>query len=305
MEKAQLNKMFDNLLHIGNKTNFWNPKMKPYIYGAVNGIHIINLVKTANKIQEVKEAISEATLEWKKVLIVATKLQARDAFVKLAESTGSFYVDSKWVPGLLTNFRTIRKRIASYIRLEKEFDAWSFEWLTKKELASKKLEFEKLGMAYKGLKEMKKAPDVIIVIDGVYEEQAVREANKLGIPVYAVLNTNGDDLLVNHLIPANTNSVKSLQFIAEELKDAFKAARPRTSKGTNEGRIKKMDTEEKVSGEKKAAPKKTEAKSETKTEVKKADPKKVETKKETKTEEKKVASKKTEAKKETSKEEKG
>jgi len=149
MEKAQLNIMFDNLLHIGNKTNFWNPKMKPYIYGAVNGIHIINLVKTVKKIEDVKKLISETTLQGKKVLIVGTKLQARDAFVKLAESTGSFYIDTKWVPGLLTNFQTIRKRIGTYTRLEKEFETGNFEGLTKKELASKKLEFEKLEMAYR------------------------------------------------------------------------------------------------------------------------------------------------------------
>lgn len=289
MEKAQLNIMFDNLLHIGNKTNFWNPKMKPYIYGAVNGIHIINLVKTVKKIEDIKKIISETTLQGKKVLVVATKLQARDAFVKLAESTGNFYVDNKWVPGLLTNFRTIRKRIATYIRLEKEFETGSFEGLTKKELASKKLEFEKLEMAYRWVKEMKKAPDLLLVVDGVYEEQAIKEANKLAIPVVAILNTNGDDTEVEDIIPANTNSVKSLQFVANELKDAFKAAKPKPT-GTNEGRVKKMDTEKKVSGVKKASPKKTEEKSETKAEIKKTTPKKTETK--------------TEEKKETTKEEK-
>jgi len=208
MEKEILNSMFANLLHIGNKTNYWNPRMKPYIYGAVNGIHIINLVKTAEKLEEVKATITELTKNGKKILFVATKLQSRDAFAKLAEDTGSFYVVNKWVPGLLTNFQTIRKRINTYTKLQKDFEMGTLEGLTKKEIATKKLELEKLDAAYRGLKEMKKAPDMIFVVDGVYEKQAVKEANTLKIQVISISNTNGDDLVVDNIIPANTNSVK-------------------------------------------------------------------------------------------------
>jgi len=113
MQKEVLNSMFDNLLHIGNKSNYWNPKMKEYIYGSVNGIHVINLVKSAQKLEEVKAELKALHADGKKVLFVACKLQARDAFAKLAEETGHFYVTEKWVPGLLTNFRTIKKRIAT------------------------------------------------------------------------------------------------------------------------------------------------------------------------------------------------
>ncbi len=255
MEKELLNTMFDNLLHIGNKTNYWNPRMKPYIYGAVNGIHIINLVKTAEKLEEVKATITELSKSGKKVLFVATKLQARDAFKKLAEETGSFYTINKWVPWLLTNFQTIKKRINTYTKLQKDFEAWALEWLTKKEIAMRKLELEKLDAAYGWLKEMKKAPDMIFVVDGVFEKQAVKEANTLKIQVISISNTNGDDLVVDNIIPANTNSVTWLQFIAQELKKSFSEKVVVEKAGTNEGKFKKID-DEKVAGMKKPQVKK-------------------------------------------------
>jgi small subunit ribosomal protein S2 len=117
MDKKILSSMFDNLLHIGNKCNYWNPKMKSYIYGSVNGIHVINLVKTAERLEEVKKQLKELASEGKKILFVATKLQSRDAFAKLASETGHYYVSEKWVPGLLTNFKTIKKRISTYLKL--------------------------------------------------------------------------------------------------------------------------------------------------------------------------------------------
>lgn len=148
MEKTTLNSMFDNLLHIGNKTNFWNSKMRPFIYGSVNGIHVINLVKTADKLEEVKAELKELSASGKKVLFVATKIQSRDAFRKLAEETGHYYVVEKWVPGLLTNFKTIRKRINTYLQLATEAANGSFDVLTKKEKATRLLELAKLEKAY-------------------------------------------------------------------------------------------------------------------------------------------------------------
>lgn len=247
MEKVQLNNMFDNLLHIGNKTNFWNAKMRPYIYGSVNGIHVINLLKTAEKLEEVKKELSELTASGKKVLIVATKIQSRDAFKKLAEETGSYYVCEKWVPGLLTNFKTIRKRIGSYLQLLQDSQNGAFDVLTKKEKATKMLELEKLDKAYAGLKEMKKLPDVILASDGIYERQALREAEILNIKSFAIFNTNGDIDLVSNLVPANTNSTKSFDYLATELKSAFSKAAPVQAKAA----VKKVE-EKKVSGEIKA-----------------------------------------------------
>jgi len=221
MDKKILNSMFENLLHIGNKTNYWSPKMKNYIYGSVNGIHVFNLIKTSTELEKAKTAIKKAASEGKKILFVATKLQARDAFSKLAIETGNFYVTEKWVPGLLTNFKTIKKRIATYLKLLKDSETGAFDVLTKKETAAKMLELEKLDKAFKWLKEMKKVPEILFVVDGAFEAQALREANSLKLPSLAVLNTNGDPDTVEAFIPANTNSVKSIEFIAKELKSCL------------------------------------------------------------------------------------
>jgi small subunit ribosomal protein S2 len=253
MEKQLLSSMFDNLLHIGNKINYWNPRMKNYIYGSVNGVHVFDLTKTAQKLEEVKARLEEAAKSGKTILFVATKLQARDAFSRLAEETGSHYVSEKWVPGLLTNFKTIRKRIGTYLKLLKDFEMNALEGYTKKEIATKKLELEKLDAAYKGLKELKKLPDFVFVVDGVFENQAIKECQRLGIEVMSVSNTNGDDLIVKNIIPANTNSVKSLEFIANYLKPAFanRKVAPTNPTGTNEAT--KIN---KIEGEKKLTPKK-------------------------------------------------
>jgi len=218
MDKKVLNNMFDNLLHIGNKTNYWNPKMKNYIYGSVNGVHVFNLIKTSVELENAKELVKKAATEGKKILFVATKLQARDSFSKLAEETGHYYVSEKWVPGLLTNFKTIKKRIGVYLKLLKDAENNAFDILTKKEKAAKMLELEKLDRAFRWLKEMKKIPEVVFVVDGAFELQALREANSLKLESVGILNTNGNPNLVKNFIPANTNSVKSLDFIADEFK---------------------------------------------------------------------------------------
>jgi len=158
-------------------------------------------------------------------LFVATKLQARDAFVKLAEETGNYYVSEKWVPGLLTNFKTIKKRIGTYLQLIKDSQGTGMDMLTKKEKAGKMLELEKLDKAFKWVKEMKKTPDVIFVVDGVFESQAVKEANSLGLPCYAISNTNGNPYDLTDAIPANTNSVKSLDYLAGALLSGIKSAK--------------------------------------------------------------------------------
>ena len=243
MEKKYLNNMFENLLHIGNKTNFWNAKMRPYIYGSVNGIHVINLLETAKKLDEVKAELKELTASGKKVLFVWTKLQAKDAIAKIALDSGNYYVSDKWVPGLLTNFDTIRKRINTYLKLLKDSETGALDVLTKKEKAAKLLEIEKLDKAYSWVKEMKKIPDIVFVVDGVYERQAIKEANSLKLKTFAVLNTNWDDTVVDNCIPANTNSVKSIEFLLDELAPAI--SKVTKTESTNASRVKKV-TEKKV-----------------------------------------------------------
>ena len=259
MDKKTLNSMFENLLHIGNKKNYWNPNMKNYIYGSVNGIHVINLIETAKKLDEVKAQLKELHAQGKKILFVATKLQSRDAYVELAKETGHYYVSEKWVPGLLTNFKTIKVRIATYLKLLKDSESGAFDVLTKKEAAAKMLELEKLDKAFKWLKEMKRTPDVLFVVDGVYEAQAVREANSLGLTSFAIMNTNGDDTSVTNMIPANTNSVKSTEYIANAIKKELAGTKVKSTGA----KIQKI-AQKKVSGEKKAPAKKTVAKKEEK-----------------------------------------
>ena len=229
-----LTDMFESLLHIGNKNNYWNPQMRSFIYGSTNGVHIIDLTATAKQLEVVIAQLQEHHAAGKKILFVATKLQARDAFAKLAESTGNYYVTEKWVPGLLTNFKTIKGRIAAYLKLLRDAETGGLDILTKKEKATKLLELEKLDKAFKGLKEMKKTPDIIFVVDGVYEGQAVKEARTLEIPCYAIFNTNGNPFIVEEAIPANTNSVKSLDYLALALKDGFKVAPKKAAVPTQE-----------------------------------------------------------------------
>lgn len=227
MEKEQLNLMFDNLLHIGNKTNYWNSKMRDYIYWSVNWVHVINLLKTSEKLEEVKKELKELATEGKKILFVATKLQARDAFQKLATDTWNYYVTEKWVPWLLTNFKTIKQRIWTYLKLSKDYETWVLDMLTKKEKAAKLLELEKLEKSFKWLKDMKKIPEIIFVVDGIYERLAIKEANILKLDVYAIFNTNWDDTIVKNIIPANTNSVKSLDFLAKSLSEVLIGIKPK------------------------------------------------------------------------------
>ncbi len=250
MEKKLLTEMFEHLLHIGNKTNYWYPTMRDFIYGSSNGVHIIDLTKTIHQIELVKQALSDAHTSGKKILFVSTKLQSRSAFSRLAENAGHYYVTEKWVPWLLTNFKTIKGRIATYIRLEKEAQNGNFDGLTKKERATQLLELEKLDKAFKWVKEMKKIPDIIFVVDSAYEEQAVKEAKSLRLAVYGICNTNSDPYVLNEAIPANTNSVKSLDYLAQVLSPAFswsvKKAAPKTS---TKAPVKKASTEQKVEAE--------------------------------------------------------
>ena len=246
MTKVTLNEMFDNLLHIWNKRGFWNSQMRPFIYGVVNGVHVINLIETEKKLQEVALQLKELSDSGKKILFVATKIQSREAFKNLAEATGHYYVSEKWVPGLLTNFRTIKRRIASYIQLSDDNNNGNLDVLTKKEKAQRLLELEKLEKAYSWLKDMKKLPDAIFVSDWIYDKQALKEAQNLKITSFAIFNTNGSLDLATNMIPANTNAVKSFEYIASVLKTHLGDA-----KTQKKATFKKVE-QDVVSGEKKA-----------------------------------------------------
>ncbi len=235
---ALIKDMLDNAVHIGHKRQFWSAKMRDYIYGIQNNIHVFDLYKTEVRITEVKKALEEATSKGKVVLIVGTKLQARDTVKAIAEETGNYYINTKWVPGLLTNFPTIKKRIAAYNQIEKDLETGALEMLTKKEKASKLKELEKLRKAYEGIKDIKKTPDFLLVVDGHYESLALAEAQTLSIPTYALLGSTGDIDRCTDFVPSNVNSIKSIKFVLDYLKSSIK--RVKKTEGGVMGRTEKL-----------------------------------------------------------------
>ncbi len=235
---ALIKDMLDNAVHIGHKRQFWSAKMRDYIYGIQNNIHVFDLYKTLTRITEVKKALEDASSKGKVVLFVGTKLQARDTIKAIADETGNYYINTKWVPGLLTNFPTIKKRIAAYNQIEKDLQSGALEMLTKKEKASKLKELEKLRKAYEGIKEIKKTPDLLVVVDGHYESLALEEARTLKIPTYALLGSTGDIDHCTDFVPCNVNSIKSIKFVLDYLKSAVK--RVKKTEGGVMGRTEKL-----------------------------------------------------------------
>ncbi len=214
--------MLENAVHIGHKREFWSHKMRDYLFGVQNGVHVFDLYKTAEKLEEAKKLLEDLTSKGKNILFVGTKVQAKDLVETLATDTDYFYVNSKWTAGILTNFTTIKKRIKYYNELESDMEKGMLDNLSKKEKAIKMKELEKLKEAYCGVKNMRKLPDIIIVVDGHYEELALTEAHKLSIPTLSLLGSTGDIDKTTYFIPCNVNSIKSLAFILWELKTAIK-----------------------------------------------------------------------------------
>lgn len=244
---ALIKDMLDNAVHIGHKRQFWSAKMRDYIYGIQNNIHVFDLYKTETRITEVKKALEDATSKGKVALIVGTKLQAHDIVKAIAEETGNYYINTKWVPGLLTNFPTIKKRIAAYAQIEKDLETGALEMLTKKEKASKLKELDKLRKAYEGIKDIKKIPDLLIVVDGHYESLALEEARTLKIPTYALLGSTGDIDHCTDFVPCNVNSIKSIKFVLDYLKTAIK--RVKKTEGGVMGRTEKLAPKTPVTAE--------------------------------------------------------
>lgn len=248
--------MLENAVHIGHRREYWSPKMRNYIYGIQNGVHVFDLYKTAEKLEEIKAILEDLSSKGKTILFVGTKVQTKDLIEALATSTGHFYVNSKWVPGLLTNFSTIKKRISYYNELETSLSNGMLEGLTKKEISVKMKELEKLREAYCGVKDMKKTPDVVVVADGHYEDLAITEARTMGVMTIAMLGSTGDIDKADYFVPCNVNSIKAIAFILGELKSAIKprktedrkpmSATARTEKLAPKEPIAKTKTEEKA-----------------------------------------------------------
>ena len=207
-------------VHFGHQTRKWNPKMKKYIFAARNDIHIIDLAVTANLIEEAYSFVCESAKAGKTVLFVGTKKQAQDAIKEEAERCGQYYVNSRWLGGCLTNFKTMRSRVERLEKLEKMEADGTFEELPKKEVMLLKKEMGKLQANLGGIKEMKKLPGLMFVVDPHNEEIAINEAKKLGIPVVAITDTNCDPDEIDYVIPGNDDAIRAIKLIASVMANA-------------------------------------------------------------------------------------
>jgi small subunit ribosomal protein S2 len=221
MADISMKQLLEAGVHFGHQTSRWNPKMKPYIFGARNGIHIIDLQQTVSMFKDVETAVRNLAESGGNILFVGTKKQAHEAIKEEAERCGMFYVHNRWLGGTLTNFSTIRQSIERLRKLEEmENDPKIIEALTKKEMLGLKREKEKLEQSLGGIKGMRKLPDAIFVIDPKQEEIAVKEARKLRIPVVAVIDTNCDPDMVDYKVPGNDDAIRAIRLFCAAIADA-------------------------------------------------------------------------------------
>ncbi len=216
-----MKKLLEAGAHFGHQTRRWNPKMKKYIYGARNGVHIIDLSKTMACIDVAYKALKEIVDNGGKVLFVGTKPQCAEAVQAEALRSGSFYVTNRWLGGILTNFKTIQSRIRYLNELERRDTEGELDILPKKEAAALRKEKEKLSANLSGIKEMRKVPNAIFVIDPRIEHNAVHEARRLHIPVFGIVDTNCDPDDVDYVIPANDDAIRSVSLILAVMADAI------------------------------------------------------------------------------------
>nr|WP_207732166.1 30S ribosomal protein S2 [Heliobacterium chlorum] len=206
-------------VHFGHQTRRWNPKMAPYIFTERNGIYIIDLQKTVRKVDEAYNFIREVAAQGKKILFVGTKKQAQDSVKEEAERCGMYYVNQRWLGGMLTNFQTIQKRIARLRELEKMEANGTFEVLPKKEVSKLLHEKEKLERFLGGIKDMKDLPGAIFVIDPRKERIAVAEARRLGIPLVGIVDTNCDPDEIDYVIPGNDDAIRAVKLLTAKMAD--------------------------------------------------------------------------------------
>lgn len=207
-------------VHFGHQTKRWNPKMKKYIFGKRNGIYIIDLQKTLKQFKEASKFVTDLAAKGKNLLFVGTKRQAQDAIYEEANRCGMFYVNTRWLGGTLTNFSTIRKSIHRLKEIEGILAQDDNENLTKKERLRLEREKQKLDKNLTGIKEMDELPDALFVIDPKQEYIAVKEANILGIPVVAVVDTNCDPDIIDYVIPGNDDAIRAIRLFASKVSDA-------------------------------------------------------------------------------------
>jgi small subunit ribosomal protein S2 len=214
--------------HFGHQTRYWNPKMKPFIFGARNKVHIINLEKTVPMFDEALAVLANAASKKGKVLFVGTKRAAGDAVKEAALSCDQFYVNHRWLGGMLTNWKTVRQSIKRLKDLEAQSQDGTFDKLVKKEALMNTREMEKLEKSLGGIKNMSGLPDVIFIIDADHEHIAVKEANNLGIPVVAIVDTNSNPDGIDYVIPGNDDAIRAIQLYVKTVAEAINEGRNNT-----------------------------------------------------------------------------
>jgi small subunit ribosomal protein S2 len=282
MSDISMRQMLEAGVHFGHQTRFWNPKMGPFIYGDRNKIHIINLEKSLPLFNDAMNFLGSMASRRGTILFVGTKRSAHEAVRAQAERCGMPFVNHRWLGGMLTNWKTVRQSIKRLKDLESMTEDGTFESLGKKEVLSLRREMEKLERSLGGIKDMGGLPDAMFVIDVGYEKIAVREANKLGIPVVGVVDTNNSPDLVDYVIPGNDDAIRAIKLYTESAADAVLAGRESVTVGASEDEFIELDEAGKVAAEpagkkktskkktaKKAAKKKTTVKKKTKKAVEK------------------------------------
>ena len=220
MAVVSMKQLLEAGVHFGHQTRRWNPKMAPYIFTERNGIYIIDLQKTVRKLDEAYNFVRDVAANGGEVLFVGTKKQAADSIKEEADRCGMHYVNARWLGGMLTNFKTIQKRIERLAQLRKMEEDGTFELLPKKEVVKLKLEIEKLEKFIGGIKKMKTLPAALFIVDPKKEKIAVSEARKLHIPIVAIVDTNCDPDEVDYVIPGNDDAIRAVKLIVSKMADA-------------------------------------------------------------------------------------
>ncbi|OCG55480.1 MULTISPECIES: 30S ribosomal protein S2 [unclassified Gilliamella] len=234
MTTVSMRDMLQAGVHFGHQTRYWNPKMKPFIFGARNKVHIINLEKTVPMFNEALAELNKVAARKGKILFVGTKRAASEAIKQAAESCGQYYVNHRWLGGMLTNWKTVRQSIKRLKDLETQASDGTFDKLTKKEALMRAREMAKLENSLGGIKNMGGLPDVIFVIGADHEHIAIKEANNLGIPVIAVVDTNSDPDGIDYIVPGNDDAIRAIQLYVNAVAEAVRSGREQNQSPVSE-----------------------------------------------------------------------
>ena len=241
---AQLRALLEAGVHFGHQTRRWNPKMRKFIFAERNGIYIIDLNKTLRQLERAKELVAELVGQGKKVLFVCTKRQLKEVVREEAERSGQFYVTNRWLGGTLTNFRTIKRGLKRLKEIERMREDGTFDLLPKKEVIEIEREYDKLQRNLGGIADMEELPGAVFVVDAKKERIAVNEANKLGIPLIAIVDTNADPELITVPIAGNDDAIKSVRLITSQVADAITDARARIVKEEAASKAEQQESED-------------------------------------------------------------